>query len=132
MTLKNTAISIAAAIADLVGVTASKSGLGATALTEAVAKKSLANGAAPVINATAAHVVTAVDALAEFSAVETVAGNMDVVAETAFTGGVDEVKPLKDDTYSILEGTVQVGGITVDLFNSYNGWHRPNCPGNYE
>ena len=53
-------------------------------------------------NATAAEVAAEVDVLEGFSAVATVAGVLEALAEpVAFSGGVDEVKPAAGDAYAI-------------------------------
>lgn len=103
---KNKASQIAAALNDNIYIkalfTAVADGDGTGVFSEAIAETDIEGGVDPVIDATAAEVAAEVDALEGFSAVATVAGVLEALAEpVAFSGGVDEVKPAAGDAYAI-------------------------------
>lgn len=125
---KNTATLIAAAINSNPQLTplftAVASGDGSGVFSAAIEAVAFAGGVDPVVDATAADVVTEVDALTGFSAVVDSAGLLEALVDpVAFSGGVDEVKPTAGDGYFIFGGeSVQLSGskaqdsetITVD------------------
>jgi len=102
---KNTATLIAAQINLELGevFTATEAAAGVVDVTAESAI--FAGGVDPVVEATAADVVAAVDALDEFSAAEITAGVRDAVDDPVqFSGGVDEVKTLDETEYYVIDG----------------------------
>ena len=71
----------------------------------AIAAVDIEGGVAPVVDATAADVKTAVEAIedAPFTVVADAVGVIDVVANPVlFTGGLDEVKPVDRTEYFVI------------------------------
>lgn len=91
---------------------ASGQGTGALDADDETVQTDFAGGVDPVVDATAADVVTEVDALTGFSAVVDSAGLLEALVDpVAFSGGVDEVKPTAGDGYFIFGGeSVQLSG----------------------
>jgi hypothetical protein len=103
---KNTAALIAALINGAPTTqdvfTAAASGDGSGVFSDAIAAVLFEGGVDPAIDATAADVVTEVDALDEFSAVANTPGVLAALDDPVqFAGGVDEVKPAERSEYYI-------------------------------
>jgi len=84
---------------------AAASGDGSGVFSEIIPGVSFEGGADPVVDATAADAKTAIEAIegAPFTVVADVAGSINVLeSPVAFTGGVDEVKPVDKTEYFVI------------------------------
>ena len=74
----------------------------------AIAAVDIEGGAEPAVDATAAEVAAEVNALDDFSAAETTSGVLAALEEpVAFSGGVDEVKPVAGTQYYIVSELIE-------------------------